>query len=233
MDIEADWPLLSASWLSLLADGAFRPVSFPVCEPEAASIPPSRFCRACSAISCHFESMSSPPTAALAATFAAVVRILSSSSLFACNALSEKLKIYLLRKDGAEDVQPKTKLLVPLGLLHGFHLYPSHHQQQDYLQAALTNVECQLNLYSDQWNNRIWKCKRACNSLLIGDSKLQEWNAHFIQSLKLFCFSLLFFPLLPSFSIHWHDLLTNIWGDYGFVARLLYIQSLQKCALKK
>jgi len=48
---------------------------------------PSRFCLACSAINCHFESISLPPTACRAATFAAFVLILSSSSLLGCERL--------------------------------------------------------------------------------------------------------------------------------------------------
>ena len=48
----------------------------------------ARFCLACSAISCHFENISLPPTACRAAKFVAVVLILSSSSLLGCKRLS-------------------------------------------------------------------------------------------------------------------------------------------------
>lgn len=64
-------------------DNCLEPGPLPGCEAADTSMP-SRFCLACSAINCHFESISLPPTACRAATFAAFALILSSSSLLGC-----------------------------------------------------------------------------------------------------------------------------------------------------
>lgn len=78
------WLLFEPSWCSPgpfpNLDNGLEPGPLPGCEAADTSRP-SRFCLACSAINCHFESISLPPTACRAATFAAFVLILSSSSL--------------------------------------------------------------------------------------------------------------------------------------------------------
>lgn len=79
-----EWLLFEPSWCSPgpfpNLDNGLEPGPLPGCEAADTSRP-SRFCLACSAINCHFESISLPPTACRAATFAAFVLILSSSSL--------------------------------------------------------------------------------------------------------------------------------------------------------
>jgi hypothetical protein len=78
----AKWLLFEASFCS----------AEPFPDPCAGLGTGARFCLACSAISCHFDSMSLPPTACRAATFAAVVLILSSSSLLGCKRLGYQEK---------------------------------------------------------------------------------------------------------------------------------------------
>ena len=126
----AEWLLFEPSWFSPRPfpnlDNGLGPGPLPCCEAAATSRP-SRFCLACSAISCHFESTSLPPTAWRAATFAAFVLILSSSSLLGC----VRLRIQEMEKSHSWDI---TVEKLPSHSLGDFPLFPfptlQHHCHQ-------------------------------------------------------------------------------------------------------